>query len=275
MIKVIAFGDQDADRAELTRLAERETVSLLMLMDLVTSDGGGLQRLQDAAPNSESVDSYLQFRAFYGPHIRQTLLGMVGRVLQAASVDRDGRVWVDPHGLTSIETQALDELTGLAGRLNWIAGELPSLQAQYGQLYEHEADEAERLATEIDDLDVGNDIGWARAQEIWPRAEELYQFAQPGARLMRGDDEAVADAERLADEIRQRLADESKARMRRLAIAHGEDYKPEERQGAIEECKIALSQAKAARAKAQAAAEEAERAIGKLSQRLTELHLGG
>lgn len=241
-------------------------------MDLVTTDGVGLDALSQAvAAQIDPTGDYAKFRGWFGPQIASTLQALVGQVLGAASVDAAGRVTIDPTRMH--RPRDLDERAGLAARLEWLAGEIPSLQGAFGQLYDHEETAAYALVDECDELDVGTDAGYLRAQEIWQPMEMYYRWAQPNARVNRDDKEAVAGYAAALARWLERIGAADAERRREIAMAAG-DATPasiEETVAAAVEVQRQLEEARTARKRASQAIVDADERMEALSARLTGL----
>lgn len=271
MIRVKTFADQDRARAFLDRLATSHTADLMLMMDLVTTDGDGLDAL--AAMPPEATEAYMRFREWMGPRIVQSMLSVVGTVLQASIVDDDGGVRIDEAGAQAIKAQ--DERATLAGRLGWLLTEIPSLQDAYGQLYEHEIDEAYDLCAEADTLDLGSTAGWARARAVWPRLEEFYKWAQPGARISRGDADAIAEARATLEGWSAKIDEqEAEIRRRREMVAGSVPVEDaDDLRATIEECNAQLAILSAEASSADRARKTIQHRISECSERLTELYV--
>lgn len=269
-VRIRCFADQDVDREIVELLATREAVDLLLQMDMVTSGGDGLAEYERTA-DPDVAESYAAFRAWFAPRLMQAIMVSVGRVLQAGEVTHDGRVAIDEKRLHL--AVAIDERAGLAGRLNWIAGELPSLHEVYGQLYDDEAVEAVALCAEADALDLGTDDGWSRGLAMWPRLEELYKWAQPGARISRADPDAVAAARSTLEAWAERIGEAEARKVARLAVLAGERDATDiaELRASITDCNTQLGELAARRSRLDRAATETQGQIERLSERLTEL----
>lgn len=266
MPRIRAFADQQRDREPLMRLADRATVELLLLMDLVTTQGAGVDELAAAMPE-DAASAYLEFRAFFGPRIKQSILVAVGQAFQMSTVDADGLVTV----AGDLPRRQLDGRVSLVGRLAWIASELPLLK-RHGELYEEEQRETDALVDEILRLDTDNAADMQRARAIWPRAEELYKWAQQGARISRGDPDALEYARSVLDAWEADLAREEVQARRRIAFATGAaepdaSQVQEAIEAASERVDEVTSQLRAARRRV----EELTGLSNEASERLTEL----
>lgn len=268
-IAVRTFASQDEARVQVSELAAHHTADLLLQMDLVTSDGGGLGELQ-RADGAEHAD-YLAFRAWFGPQIHAAIQAAVGRVLSGAHVDTQGRVVLD----LSSSPRKIDPLVGFAGRLDWLIAEIELLQEAHGQLYADEWPAVDALLAEVDALDLAVPADLARARELWPQLEEAYLHAQAGARIFRGDDAAVASARGRLDALSAQIEAAEAKRRRVLAMAAGDEAAEttDDLLAALGEARQQRAQAEAARDKLREKLAEADATIHASATRITELML--
>lgn len=211
-LRISTFADQDSDRRTLTRIARRAVADMTLRMDLVTSPGGlddGL--LGRPSPETETAE-YKAFRDWWGGFMLGEILAFAGDLLSRCEIDEHGRVSVaarppprDPQGAAQ----------HLAARLVWLITEIPSLQSVYRQLYPDEVKGVEELCARVDALDLQNPADLRTAEAAWPELESWYMLAQPGARILRRDKEAMAAArvwlDRLAAEVDAERADQISA----------------------------------------------------------------
>lgn len=271
MIQITTFQDQDRDRETVEALVVDQVADLLVMMDVVTSGGDGLETM--AAEDAAHFEAYSEFREWFGPHIAAAMQSAIGQVLQAADVDASGAVAILPERLR--EAGRRSAATSLAGRLSWLVVEIPDLQERHGQLYDDEAREALALCERVDALDLGSDSGLAAAREAWPRLELLYQYAQRGARLARGDEVAVeehrAALERLEERLKQKEAD---AAHRRAVLAGSEEPESDEDvRAAIAEGEARVQEILGALRQTDRRRDELSRRLDAVSEQLGELHV--
>lgn len=267
MTPIKAFADQDGARVAITNAAAASAAELILMMDMVTSGGDGLGALQDAAGN-DSAD-YFEFRDFFAPHIASALCAFAGNVLHGCKVDPEGRVHLD----LKARTAAPDRLVAFCGRLEWLLGEIESLQEHFEQLYPADVVEFEAIVEKLDACDLADPIGLLNANEVWPRLEIIYRWAQPGGRIYRGDEEAIAKAQDVLDEYGRRfkIAEAEAVKRKRLAVGDEEPQTDEELEAALEECERIKDAAIQRRNQLQRSAVDADNEVRALTERLTAL----
>tara|TARA_Y100000361_G_scaffold136903_1_gene137903 strand:+ start:1846 stop:2661 length:816 start_codon:yes stop_codon:yes gene_type:complete len=204
VIAIKSFGDQDQCRSEISKICARFALDAISLIDGSTSG--------DFDPESPEAKAYLDFREWLGPElVLLAQASIVSPVLSSMRVDGEGYVYIHSD-LPEVQVQR-SHVFVKAGRIAWLCAEIPSLDSAYGELYEDESEEAARICKEADALDLADEKDLSRADELLPRLEELYRYAQPGFRIYRGDKEAIAHAESLIEAAREKLRDEQQRRI--------------------------------------------------------------
>jgi len=271
-IRIKTFADQDSARAALSEIVAKHTESIIHRVDLVTSDGDGLEAMAEDE-SFEEFPEYTVFREWLGPVIAQSSLALIGQVLQACEVTDEGYAHIDLQ-LLATERDACDPRAGLGARLVWLVAELPSLHEAFHQLYPTEVLRMEELVSEVDagiNLAVEEDI--KRAKVIWPELEELFLLAQPGARIARHDEEAVAgavaDLDAWAKRIEQREVTEARKRSI-LAGALTPEGAEDIRQG-VAACNEAIANLESDRRRLQDHQRSTNKRLEKVSARLMSL----
>jgi hypothetical protein len=142
----------------------------------------------DAVIKVEDTPEYSDFRQWLGGQAAQYMSSLVGKVISCSSPQPEN-IDLGTTYLTPTEDE-LREL-GVKGRLSWFKDELPSLQETYKQLYAFEVPRMEHLLDSIDFLLWDTEEQREDAMKVYNELETLYMLAQPGARIMRNDREAL------------------------------------------------------------------------------------
>lgn len=223
--RIRTFRDQEGARALLMSEVAEEVADLMFAMDVVTLDG-----VEDA-PAAER-EAYDQFRSWFAPRLMQGFLALFGRLLCSVVTDERGAVDFDLESLDL--ARDIGSRAGVASRLTWLIGEIPSLIEGYGQLYPDESVKALELCAEADALDLGDEAGWRRGQEVLIELEEHYKWAQPNARVARCDPDAVEEFRVGLLALSQALDDAEARRAITADVISSGHGSPEELQAAID-----------------------------------------
>tara|TARA_B100000927_G_scaffold278034_1_gene260246 strand:- start:12328 stop:13158 length:831 start_codon:yes stop_codon:yes gene_type:complete len=184
-LQIRTFRDQSTDRTEVYELCARFACDVLSMIDDATGTDP-----ENGSP--EVAEEYLRFRNWLGPNIVQmTQSSVVGPLLSGLTVFDDGSASFVGGNFTSRKHK--DVAMGTEGRIRWICSEVPSLIDAYGELYEEEVEPAIKLVERASFM-VENGANPEDLYEIVEELETLYLHCSPGARLVRGDEKAIASA---------------------------------------------------------------------------------
>ncbi len=212
MIRVRSFVDQDECRDAVARICGRFAADALSLIDKSTA--------QEFDPNSEAAEAYREFREWLGPELSMLAQSVVvGPVLGGMSMDESGYVYIQSD--FSSDGKHTDEIMTKAGRLAWLCSEIPSLVDAYHQLYEDEEVQALKDCEEADALNLAEEADIKRCDELMPKLEQWYMYAQPGFRIYRGDEEA----EKALSDMIARAKDKLRAELQKRV----DDYRAADR----------------------------------------------
>tara|TARA_Y100000114_G_scaffold157144_1_gene187390 strand:+ start:2102 stop:2932 length:831 start_codon:yes stop_codon:yes gene_type:complete len=188
-LKIKSFQDQSADRHQVFKLCSRFACDVLSIIDEVT---GTPDEDGDEALNEE----YIKFRNWLGPNVVSLAQScVVGPLLSGLTVYEDGTASYTAGSYAERKFQVGGNVT--RGRIRWICSEVPSLIEAYGELYEDEIPDAldlvekgvAALSTSVEDEDL---------YDLADQLETLYLHCSPGARVIRGDEKAIAVAQEVA-----------------------------------------------------------------------------
>lgn len=200
MLKVTTFADQDSARIAVAELAARAVEDVLYILDSATGPEG-VDNI-DPAPSPEISAAYKEFRDWFGPQVGAAIQSLVvGPLLARMFVDENGRAIIEDRQVTSY-SQGVDRL---ASRVRWLIDEIPSLIEYYGQLSESEADEAMGIVATMTSLDLEDVDDRAIALEVLPELEKWFMYSNPGAKILRGDKEAVEHLIATTKELRKKI----------------------------------------------------------------------
>ena len=201
MLRVKTFGDQDSARILIAELAARAVEDVLYVLDSATGPEGADNI--DPPPSPEIAKAYKEFRDWFGPQVGASIQSLVvGPLLARLSVDEDGRAYVDDQQVTSY-APGIDRL---ACRVNWLIDETPSLIEAYSQLSLEESDTAMGIVSTMSSLDLDDVDDRAMALEMLPELERWFMYSNPGAKILRGDKEAIKDLLDSTNVLREKLA---------------------------------------------------------------------
>ena len=219
MLRVTTFGDQDTARILIAGLSARAVEDVLYILDSATGPEGADNI--DPPPSPEIVKAYKEFRDWFGPQVGAAIQSLVvGPLLSRLSVDSSGRAYVDDEPVTSY-APGIDRLSS---RVRWLVDETPSLIETYGQLNTEEADTAMGIVATMTSLDLEDVDDRAIAVEMLPELEKWFMYSNPGAKILRGDREAVDDLIASTKALREKLAEYELKRDKTLAAYdQGED----------------------------------------------------
>lgn len=201
MIRVRSFDDQDGSRFAVAKLTARAVEDILYVLDSATAPGGSEAR--DAS--SSEVEAYKEFRDWFGPQVGAAIQGLVvGPLINSLEVLEDGLANVRYEERRSYVDEHYTEEDRTRSRLIWLAEEIPSLIETYNQLEPEEVQIAGDICDAIWDL-MNRDYDHQYAVSLLPDAEKWFMFAQPGAKILRGDKEAIAALLELTDRLREQV----------------------------------------------------------------------
>ena len=201
LIPTRCFSDAEHARETLWCTASKATAEILYLLDSSTGPAGDVS----FTPSEHEVQAYKQFRAWFGPQIATVIHTIaLGPVISALLFDNTGAVGID-RGVALGTGRTCDPISGKRrseSRAAWLIDEIQSLNDYYGELYENEIEEM------LADCKAGSDFDFENGDphecvEVLSRLETWYMFAQPGARFMRGDENAIKNAEALINESKK------------------------------------------------------------------------
>lgn len=200
VVKVRTFADQDLGRIAVQEITARAVQDVLYLLDSATGPDGA--DAIDTPPDPETSRLYAEFRGWFGPQVGAAIQGLVvGPLLSRLSVDADGRAYVRDEPYRAF----LSGDDRLSARIRWLTQEIPSLIETYQQLQPDEVLEAEKCVAAVLDLDLADRDMRRIAAEMLPTLEQWFMFANPGAKIMRGDADALKALADSLDGVRARI----------------------------------------------------------------------
>ncbi len=201
-MKIRSFSNQDLSRYNVARLAARAVEDILYVLDSATApsvDSSGLGVSQD------EVESYKRFRDWFGPQVGATIQGLVvGPLLTSLTLHDDGLVDVETVETRQFEDSNFSVEERTKARLVWLAEEVPSLIETYGQLTPQEQQTAAGVCKSVWSI-VQGVYDHELALAILPEAEKWFMFAQPGAKILRGDQDAVEALLEFTDRLKEQV----------------------------------------------------------------------
>ncbi len=201
MIRIRTFGDQDAGRIAVSDLSARAVCDILYLLDTATGPDG--PDAIDSPPDPETSRLYKEFRDWFGPQVGAAIQGLVvGPLLSRLSVDEHGRCHIAEESYRAF----LPDDQRLASRIRWLCEEIPSLADTYGQLSQEEKAKAVDCVYAAQGLDLNDPQQAQLAQELLPALERWFIWANPGAKILRGDKETIKALLDGLDGVRERVA---------------------------------------------------------------------
>lgn len=201
LVPTRSFIDQDHARETVWYAASKATAEILYLLDASTGPGG--HEAEGRPPSKEESSAYKAFRDWFGPQIASVIQSIaIGPVLSSIFFDPTrGNIKLD-RGVALGTGKVCDNLVGndrLASRAAWLINEIQSLQDFYGELYEAELSVAMESCSKAAEYDFST-RNQLEAVQILGDLEKWHMYAQPGARLMRGDPDAIKHAKVLVEE---------------------------------------------------------------------------
>ena len=201
MIKVRSFDDQDGSRFAVARLTARAVEDILYVLDSATAPSGSAA--DDAS--AQEVEAYREFREWFGPQVGAAIQGLVvGPLINSLEILDDGLANVRYEERRAYVEEHYTEEDRTRSRLIWLAEEIPSLIETYEQLQPDEVQVAEGVCRSIWSL-VQGVYDHELAVSLLPDAEKWFMFSQPGAKILRGDKEAIAALLELTDRLREEV----------------------------------------------------------------------
>ncbi len=204
--RIKSFADQDSARVKVCELAARCVSDILYLLDTATGPEGsdGL----DAPPDPETARLYSDFRSWFGPQVGVAIQGLVvGPLLSRLGVNRDGHAFISDEEYRHY----LSDTDRLVSRARWLCEEIPSLIETYGQLSGSEKSEALEDVHTMLNIDFSEQNGRTAAEALLPTLEQWFLWANDGAKIMRGDKDAVAALLDSLDSLRGMVRDSDQA----------------------------------------------------------------
>lgn len=184
-LQIRTFRDQSTDRHEVYELCARFACDILSMIDDATG-------ADPDAGSQEMAEEYVRFRNWLGPNIVQMAQSsVVGPLLHGLTVFEDGSASFYPGSFSKRSHK--DVAAGTEGRIRWICSEVPSLISAYGELYDEEVEPAFALVERASGM-IENGAKMEELYEVVEELETLYLHCSPGARIVRGDEKAVASA---------------------------------------------------------------------------------
>ena len=219
MIPTRTFIDQQHGRETVWHAASKATAEILYLLDASTGPSG--HDTEDSPPNEAEVAAYKSFRAWFGPQIAAVVQSVaIGPIISSIMFDpKDGGIMLD-RGVAMGTGRVCEPTSGkrkTEARALWLITEIQNLQEYYGELYDSEIEKMQadcKLAADFDFVDGE----MSAAVEILSELETWHMFAQPGARFMRGDKDAIANSRELLEES-QRFVEKMDAERSQLERA--------------------------------------------------------
>lgn len=200
LVEVRTFADQDLGRIAVQEITARAVQDVLYLLDSATGPDGA--DAIDSPPDPETSRLYAEFRDWFGPQVGAAIQGLVvGPLLSRLSVDNDGRAYIRDEPYRAY----LSGDDRLSARIKWLTEEIPSLIDTYRQLRPEEEVEAAKCVKAVLDLDLSDRDMRRIASEMLPTLEQWFMFANPGAKIMRGDAEALKALADSLDGVRARI----------------------------------------------------------------------
>ena len=199
MTRIRSFNDQDLSRFSVAKIAARAVEDILYILDSATAPSGE----SGTDPSPDEIKSYNEFRDWFGPQVGATIQGLVvGPLLSNIVIYDDGLIDVEnsPNPQFVDSSGSAEERT--KARLIWLAEEIPSLAETYKQLEEDEVVEALAVCDSIWSMVNGSEYNQLKAIGILQKAEHWFMFAQPGAKILRGDKEAIAALLEFTDQLK-------------------------------------------------------------------------
>jgi len=216
MIKVKTFANQDESRFRVYELTARVVEDILYLLDSATGPDGG--DCLEEPPSPEISEAYKDFREWIAPQMAASIQGlMVGPLLSGLQVDMYGRASIQKRAIQSY-TPSFDRLKS---RVNWLVEEIPSLISHYSEVDGDEAQSAIRLVESAQALNLSLADDRAKAREILPDLEKWFMFCNPGARILRGDKDAISNLLDSMDAVRAKVEEYESKRAESLKSLDG------------------------------------------------------
>ena len=202
MIQIKSFGDQDFSRSNVAKITARAVEDILYVLDSATAPNGsnGTGEFTD-----KEVKLYREFRNWFGPQVGAAIQGLVvGPILSCLEVQEDGFADIVELRDRTYDDDGMTIESRTRSRLLWLAEEIPSLVETYGQLDPDEIEDAVNLSITVRSfLEHGFNID--EAGPLLVEAEKWFMFSQPGAKILRGDEDAVEALMDLTTRLRREI----------------------------------------------------------------------
>ncbi len=185
MTRVSNFLDQDSSREAVLRICSKFTAELLLSIDAAIG--------VEVSDDSEEAKTYSEFKEWLaGQSTMMAQSHVIGPILNSMQIYNDGVIDISTE-LPPVQV-IRDEVISRRGRVSWLVNEIPSLSDYYGQLYDHEVEEAKADCNSAKSIDWSSPTCLEDNRELFERLDTWFMYAQPGYRIHRGDEDAQAEA---------------------------------------------------------------------------------
>lgn len=226
MIRVRSFSNQDHSRFSVAKIAARAVEDILYILDSATapvSDPSG------TPVSADEVESYKNFREWFGPQVGATIQGLVvGPLLSSLVIHEEGLIDIETNESRQFEDSSGSIEDRTKSRLVWLAEEIPSLVETYKQLEGDEVEKALLVCESIWSIVNGSTYNQLHAVETLQEAEKWFMFAQPGAKILRGDKEAITALLEFTDKLREQVDTFEGSRVSAMSNLESNRLKPED-----------------------------------------------
>lgn len=191
-VRVRTFHNQDHARIAVSEICARCVQDILYLLDAATGPNGGDEL--EVAPDPETSRLYKEFRDWFSPNVGATIQALVvGPLLSRLAVDDEGYAHIEDDVYRDYRSERLStDSARMESRAKWLACEIPLMIESYQELYEHESTDALGLVQDVVSFDFDSDATKDYIEQVLPDLERWFLFSQPGGRMFRGDQEALA-----------------------------------------------------------------------------------